>query len=74
MDDASSDAPLTFGICYFDDRGAGATTVDVELTDPDGSVRTLSRTLGTKGDGVLLGSSPDGQAYVPPDGWCSGAP
>jgi hypothetical protein len=65
---------LTFGLCYFDDRGAGATTVDVQLTDPDGAVHTITRTLARKGEGVVLGASPGGPGYVPADGWCSPAP
>ena len=62
---------LTFGLCYFDDTGAGATRVTVRLTDPDGSVHDSTRTLAREGDHVLLGSSPGGGGYTPPDGWCA---
>jgi hypothetical protein len=61
---------LTYGLCYFDDSGAGPTTVSVRLTDPGGGVRELTRKLAREGDHVLLGSSPAGSGYVPPDGWC----
>jgi hypothetical protein len=61
---------LTYGLCYFDDSGAGATTVSVRLTDPDGSTREFSRALAREGDHVLIGSSPAGSAFVPADGWC----
>jgi hypothetical protein len=61
---------LTFGLCYFDDSGAGASRVSVRLTDPDGTVHDSTRTLAREGDHVLLGSSPAGRGYVPPDGWC----
>jgi hypothetical protein len=61
---------VTYGLCYFDDSGAGRTTVSIRLTDPDGGVRELTRTLAREGDHVLLGSSPAGSGYVPPDGWC----
>lgn len=66
---------LTFGLCYFDDRGRGPTTVDVELADADGTTRRLTRTLTRMGEGVLLGPSGDGErAFVPSDGWCTAAP
>jgi hypothetical protein len=68
--DHAGGRPLTFGLCYFDDGGAGATHVSVRLTDPDGSVRDSSRTLAREGDHVLIGSSPAGGGYVPPEGWC----
>jgi hypothetical protein len=61
---------LTFGLCYFDDSGAGATRVSVRLTDPDGTIHDSTRTLAREGDHVLVGSSPAGRGYVPPDGWC----
>jgi hypothetical protein len=61
---------LTYGLCYFDDTGSGPTSVSVRVTDPGGGVRELTRTLAREGDHVLLGSSPAGSAYVPPEGWC----
>src|SRR5439155_23563359 len=68
--DRSGASALTFGLCYFDDSGAGATRVSVRLTDPDGAVHDSTRTLAHEGDHVLLGTSPAGAGYVPPDGWC----
>jgi hypothetical protein len=68
--DRAGGRTLTYGLCYFDDSGAGATSVDIRLTDPGGTVRESSRTLAHEGDHVLLGSSPGGSGYVPPDGWC----
>ncbi|HEY0630941.1 MAG TPA: hypothetical protein VGC98_02710, partial [Thermoleophilaceae bacterium] len=68
--DRVSGRGLTFGLCYFDDSGAGATRVAVRLTDPDGAVHDSTRTLAHEGDHVLLGSSPSGSAFVPPEGWC----
>jgi uncharacterized protein YfaP (DUF2135 family) len=62
---------LTYGLCYFDDTGAGPTTVSIRLTDPDGSTREFTRTLAREGDHVVVGSSPAGLAFVPPEGWCS---
>ncbi|MEA2432392.1 MAG: hypothetical protein QOI19_2865 [Thermoleophilaceae bacterium] len=61
---------LTFGLCYFDDNGAGATHVAVRFIDPDGAVHESTRTLAHEGDHVLIGSSPAGSAFVPPEGWC----
>jgi hypothetical protein len=61
---------LTYGLCYFDDTGAGPTTVSIHITDPGGGTRDFTRTLAREGDHVLLGSSPAGSALVPPDGWC----
>jgi hypothetical protein len=66
----SAGRSLTYGLCYFDDSGAGPTKVSIRLTDPDGNVREQQRTLAREGDHVLLGSSPAGSGYVPPDGWC----
>jgi hypothetical protein len=61
---------LTYGLCYFDDSGGGATTVSIELTDPGGGPRQLTRTLAREGGHLLVGSSPAGSEFVPPDGWC----
>jgi hypothetical protein len=61
---------LTFGLCYFDDSGAGPTHVSVRLTDPDGTTHDSTRTLAREGDHFLIGSSPAGGGFVPPDGWC----
>jgi hypothetical protein len=44
--------------------------VSVRLMDPGGGVRESTHTLFATGDYVLLGSSPAGGGYVPPDGWC----
>jgi hypothetical protein len=52
---------LTYGLCLFDDRGAGPTHVTVRI---DG--RESTRTLSAKGDHVLLG----GGSFTPADGWC----
>jgi hypothetical protein len=68
--DGAGPRTLTFGLCYFDDHGAGPTKVAVRLTDPDGTVHESTETLARKGDSVLLGSSPAGAAFTPPDGWC----
>jgi hypothetical protein len=68
--DRSGGHGFTFGLCYFDDSGAGATRVAVRLTDPDGAVHDSTRTLAHEGDHVLLGSTPAGSAFVPPEGWC----
>jgi hypothetical protein len=61
---------LTYGLCYFDDSGAGPTTVSIHLTDPGGGTRQLTRTLAREGDHLLIGSSPAGSGFVPADGWC----
>jgi hypothetical protein len=68
--DRSGGRALTFGLCYFDDSGAGATHIAVRLTDPDGTARDSTRTLARKGDHLLIGSSPAGRGFTPPDGWC----
>jgi hypothetical protein len=68
--DGAGPRTLTFGLCYFDDHGAGPTRVAVRLTDPDGAVHESTQTLARKGDSVLLGSSPAGAAFTPPEGWC----
>jgi hypothetical protein len=68
--DSAGGRTLTFGLCYFDDSAAGATHVSVQLTDPDGTPHESTRTLAREGDHVLVGSSPAGAGFVPPDGWC----
>src|SRR5436190_4187862 len=68
--DRAGGRTLTFGLCYFDDSGAGATHVSVRLTDPHGASHDSTRTLAREGDHVVLGSSPAGRGFVPPDGWC----
>jgi hypothetical protein len=62
---------FTYGLCYFNDSGVGPTTIQVDLTDPNGSVRHLTETLDGTGDSVLIGSSPSGSSFVPEDGWCN---
>lgn len=56
---------LTYGLCYFDDSGVGATSVSVRLTDPAGAVRESAQTLAHEGDHVLIGSG-----FVPSGDWC----
>ena len=62
---------VTYGLCYYDDHGAGPTTVTLDITDPDESIRSSTHDLAGDKDSVLVGSSPPGPGgYVPPDGWC----
>jgi hypothetical protein len=61
---------FTYGLCYYADNGMGPTTVTVKLTDPSGGVRTMTQSLSSTGDHVLLGTSPAGGGYSPPDDWC----
>jgi hypothetical protein len=68
--DRAGGRSLTFGLCYFDDSGAGATHVSVRLADPDGTAHESMHTLAREGDHVVIGSSPAGSGYTPPDGWC----
>jgi hypothetical protein len=68
--DRAGGRALTFGLCYFDDTGAGPTAVSVRLTDPGGAVRASTHTLAHEGDHLLVGSTPAGSGYVPPEGWC----
>lgn len=63
---------FTYGLCYFDDRDAGPTTVTVRIADPGGAVRQSTHTLARKRDRVVLGSSPPGAAGTPPGEWCEG--
>jgi hypothetical protein len=68
--DRAGGRALTFGLCYFDDSGAGPTAVSVRLTDPGGAVRASTHTLAHEGDHLLVGSTPAGAGFVPPEGWC----
>jgi hypothetical protein len=68
--DGAGARTLTFGLCYFDDGGGHPTHVSVRLTDPDGTAHDSTRTLEREGDHLLLGSSPGGGGFVPPEGWC----
>jgi hypothetical protein len=71
-EDSPPSRRFTYGLCYFDARGASATTVAVHLTDADGGTRDLTRTLSGEGDSALLGSSPPDATFTPPSGWCQG--
>jgi hypothetical protein len=51
----------SYGLCYFDDHGLGATAVTVRI---DG--RESTHRLGASGDSAIVASS----AHVPPPGWC----
>jgi hypothetical protein len=66
----SSGQSLTYGLCYYNARDAGPSTVSVTLTDPDGTVHESSHTLAATGDSILVGSSPAASGFTPPDGWC----
>jgi hypothetical protein len=57
----------TFGICDF--RGSGA-EVTLVVTDPGGATRTVQYTLDGVGDNAIVASSPEGDSYIPPEGWC----
>jgi hypothetical protein len=69
-EDAPAGRTFTYGLCYFDSRGAAPTQVSVRLTDPDGRVRESAATLRVAGDSALIGSSPAGSGFSPPSGWC----
>lgn len=56
--------PLTYGVCLFDARGAGTTTVTGNL---GGGVRRTA-TLRAEGDGAVIGAG----EFDPPGGWCQG--
>jgi len=61
---------LTYGLCYFADNGVGPTTVSMDVTDPNGAIRTFHPTLAGTGSSVIVGASPAGGSYSPPPGWC----
>jgi hypothetical protein len=61
---------LTYGVCMYRDETAGSTAVQLALTDPDGTQRTVPHTLGYEGDSAVIATSPDGGGYQPDDGWC----
>lgn len=61
---------FTYGICYYDDDGVGASEVTVTLKDPYGGGRETIHTLSDSGDSVLVGPSPPGSGYTPDDDWC----
>lgn len=70
--------PYTYGVCYFgahtDDGSVPTTVATVRLTDPNGQVRTLKRTLRAHKDAYYLGASPQGADYFPSDDWCDDGP
>lgn len=62
---------VTYGLCYYDDHDTGPTTATIDITDPNGSIRTYSYTLAGDKSSVLVGRSPAGApGYTPPAGWC----
>jgi hypothetical protein len=69
-EDAPAGRGFSYGLCYFDARGAGPTTVSARLTDPDGTARSTTTSLRAEGDSALIGSSPAGARFTPPPGWC----
>jgi hypothetical protein len=70
LEDEPAGRTFTYGLCYFDARGAAATNVSVRLTDPGGAVRSSTVTLRGEGDSALIGATPPGATAPPPDGWC----
>jgi hypothetical protein len=69
-EDVPTGRAFTYGLCYFDARGAGPTAVSVRLTDPGGGVRATTASLRAEGDSVLVGSSPPDAGFTPAPGWC----
>lgn len=68
VETGSTGRTLTFGLCDFSGDGG---TVNVAITDPDGSVRTFTRTLPGYKSAALITMSPDnGSGYIPAPGWC----
>lgn len=61
---------LTYGVCMFRDDTPSSTNVELAVTDPDGTKRTIPHTLGYEGDYAVLATSPDSPGYVPEEGWC----
>ena len=57
--------PLTYGVCLFDSRGAGATRVTAQLIERDSAARTAYASLSSEGDSALLAGD-----FAPPAGWC----
>lgn len=68
----------TYGICYFGsntgDNTVPETVATVDIVDPDGRTRTVTRTLRTEKEAYYLGSSPAGGGFQPADDWCSAGP
>jgi hypothetical protein len=69
-DTSGTGRKLTYGLCYFADNGVGPTTVTMDITDPNGTIRTVKRTLSGTGSYTIVGRSPEGSGYTPPPGWC----
>ncbi len=57
----------TFGICVY---GGADVTATLDVRDPDGATRQLSRYLPDEKSAVLLTASPPGSGYIPEPGWC----
>jgi hypothetical protein len=64
-DSDPSGRALTYGLCFFDARGAGPTTVTARLTGAEGTLRTSTATLHAEGDSALVSGD-----FQPPAGWC----
>lgn len=62
----------TFGICEYDSDGEEVTTVEVEITDPDGRKRMFTDELYFTRDAWMVTVSPAGTQYYPDPGWCDG--
>lgn len=60
----------TFGACLYRGSSSGVRLNVPSVPDPRGAPRHFDVHLDRPGDGVVVTTSPEGQGYSPPAGWC----
>lgn len=60
----------TFGVCLFRGDETDVTLEVPSVPDPRGPTRSFPVSLDYVGDGEVVTTSPEGEGYTPPSGWC----
>jgi hypothetical protein len=67
IEDENVGRRYTVGVCVYDGSDVTAT---VDVTDPGGGMRRISRYLADNKSAALVATTPDGVGYIPDPGWC----
>lgn len=67
IEDENVGRRYTIGVCVYNGSDVTAT---IDVTDPGGAVRTITRYLPYDKSAALVATTPDGGGYIPEPGWC----
>lgn len=70
LETANPGRRYTFGVCLFRGDPTDVTMTVSPVPDPRGVPLTFPVHLASEGDGAVVATSPEGNGYSPPAGWC----